>query len=85
MRFIINFDHLFHRDLRINLSRRETGVAEEFLDVAEVGSLIEQVCRERVPQAVGRNVVNIDALLDVFVDEAADRARCDPRALIIKK
>ena len=58
-------------------------MAEEFLDVAEVGSLIEQVRRERVPQAVWRNIVNIGAQLDVFIDEAADRAGRDASAATV--
>lgn len=69
---IIHLDHLLHRYLSVDLRRREPCVAEEFLDVAKVGSLIEQVRRERVPQAVGRDVVDVGTELDVFVDHAAD-------------
>ena len=58
-------------------------MAEEFLDVAEVGTGIEQVRRESVTQAVRRDGVDVGALLDVLVDHAADRAGRDTRALVV--
>ena len=72
MRLIINLDHLLHRHLSINLRRREPGVAEEFLDVAEVGALVEEMRCKRMPQRMWRDVVDVGALFDVFVDHAAD-------------
>ena len=85
MRAVVDLDHFFHRDLGVDLGGREAGVAEEFLDVAEVGALIEQVRGECVAQAVRRDVVDVGALLDVFVDHPADAAGGDPRALVIKE
>ena len=58
-------------------------MAEEFLDVAEVGALIEQVRRERMPQAVRRDVVDVGTKLYVFVDQPANTASRQPRSLII--
>ena len=49
MSFVVNLDHLFHRDLRVDLRGGEAGVAEEFLNVAQVGAGIEQMRCERVP------------------------------------
>ena len=82
---VVNLDHLFHRNLRVDLGRREPGVAEQFLDVAEVGTVIEQVRRECMPQAVRRDVVDSTHMLDVFVDHTADGAGRDPCALIVEK
>ena len=39
-------------DVAVDLRRRERAVAEELLDRAQVGAALEQVRRERVPQAV---------------------------------
>lgn len=76
MRSGVYIYHLFHRNLRIDLRSRQTRVAEEFLNVAKVGARVEQMRREGVPQAVRRDVMNVCALLDVFVDHPADAARC---------
>ena len=58
-------------------------MAEEFLNVAEVGALVEQVRSEGMTQAVRRDIVNICALFDVFIDHATDAACSDTGALII--
>jgi hypothetical protein len=61
----------------------EARVAEEFLNVAEVGAAVEEVRGEAVAQGVGADVVDAGADFDVLVDHAADRARGDARALIV--
>ena len=83
MRAVIDLDHLFHRDLRVDLRRREPRVAEEFLNVAQVGAAVQQMRRERMPERVRRDVVNIGTLLYVFIDHSTDRTRRYPRALVI--
>jgi hypothetical protein len=50
--FRVHVDHLFHRDLRVDLRGGKAGVAQQFLDVAEVGTRVQKMCREGVPQAV---------------------------------
>src|SRR5579885_152022 len=40
-------------DVAIHLRRRQRRVAEQLLDRAQVGAALEQMRRERVPQAVG--------------------------------
>ena len=82
---VVNFDHFFHRNLGVNLGCRETCVAEEFLDVAEIGPLIEEVRGESVPQRMGRDVVDVGALFDVFVDHSSDRTRGDTRSLVVQE
>lgn len=74
MRAIIYLDHLFHRDLCVDLCRRQSCMPEQLLDIAEVSPLIEQVRGKGVPQAVRRNVVNIGTQPDVFVDHPSDAA-----------
>ena len=43
MSFVINLFQPLHRDVRVNLGRRKTRVAEEFLDAAQIGAGIQQV------------------------------------------
>ena len=41
------------RDMRVNLRGRKVGVAEEHLDHAQVGAVVEQMRGEGVAQSVG--------------------------------
>ena len=43
MGLVVDLDHFFHRDLRVDLRRCEARVAEELLDVAQVGTGVEQM------------------------------------------
>src|SRR5689334_20994972 len=47
--------------VRVQLGRREIGMAEHFLDRAEVRAAFEQVRRERVPQQVRVHTGGIEA------------------------
>src|SRR5690348_13439635 len=46
--------------VRVQLGRRKIGMAEHFLDRAEVGAAFEQVCCERVPQQVRVHACGIE-------------------------
>src|SRR4051812_13114748 len=46
VRLIVDLDQFFHRDVCIDLRGRETRVAQQFLDVAQVGAAIKQMRRE---------------------------------------
>src|SRR5260370_33983767 len=64
--FVVNLDQLFHRDVSINLRRRETRVAEQFLDVAQVGATVQKMRRKRMTQGVRADVVNAGAESNIF-------------------
>ena len=55
MRVRVGFLQPFNRYMRVDLSRRKTGVTEQRLNAAQVGAAIEQVCRETVPQLMWTN------------------------------
>ena len=82
---IVDLDKFFHRDLRIDLRGRKSCVAEEFLDVTEVSTAIQKMCRERVPQAVRRDIVDIGTLNDVFIDHPADTPGGDTAPAAVEK
>ena len=48
-------------DVRVDLGRREVGVAEHLLDAAEVGAALEQVGRERVAEQVRVDALRLEA------------------------
>ncbi len=85
MRFVVNFDQFFHRNLRVDLRRRKPRVSEKFLNVAQIRARIEQVRGEGMSQAVRRDVVNVGAEFDVFIDHSPDAAGRDARSLIIQE
>src|SRR5919204_4166529 len=47
-------------DMRVELGRREVGVAEHLLDASEVCATLEQVRRERMPEQVGMNSLRLE-------------------------
>ena len=49
---MINIQQSLLRDVGVNLGCRQISVTEQFLDAAEVGSAVEQVGGEAVPQRV---------------------------------
>src|SRR5919107_180118 len=85
VRLVVDLDEFLHRDVRVNLRGGEARVAEEFLDVAEVGAAVEEVRGEGVAQGVRADVVDARADFDVLVHHAADRARGDARALVVEE
>jgi len=46
MRLVVDLDQLLHRNVCVNLRRRETRVAQQLLDVAQVCATVEQVRRK---------------------------------------
>lgn len=53
VRILINIEHSFICNVRVNLCRREAAMSQEFLNAAEICAPIEQVSREAVSQGVG--------------------------------
>ena len=72
MRLVVDLDQLLHRDVCVNLRSRETRVAQELLDVAQVCAAVEQVRRKRVSQGVWTDVVYPRADAYVLLDHASD-------------
>src|SRR5438477_11915008 len=56
-------------DMRVNLRRRDVGVAEHFLNGTKVGATLEQVCGERVSQCMRRDVLRNLRPLDVVAQD----------------
>src|SRR5881394_3687078 len=48
-------------DMRVELGRGEVGVAEHFLDAAQVGAAFEEVGCERVPEQVRVDALGVEA------------------------
>ena len=59
MRGVERFE-AFARDVGVDLRRRDVGMAEQQLDDAEVGAVVEQVGGEGVAQDVRRQLVGGD-------------------------
>ena len=51
----------FLENVRVDLSRRDVGMAEELLDRAQVGAAVEEVAREGVAQDVWADALRRDA------------------------
>ena len=52
MRVVEDFAHPFPADVGVDLGRAEVRMTKEFLHRSEVGTTVEQVGCERVPQRV---------------------------------
>ena len=61
-------------DVRIDLSRYQTLVPQQFLNAADVGAAVEQMGRETVPQGVGRRAEIEPRDLQVFLQHSSHTA-----------
>src|SRR5205807_9003275 len=52
MRFVVNLDQFFHRNVSVNLGGGEPRVAQQFLNVAQVGAAVEQMRGKGMTQRV---------------------------------
>jgi len=63
-------------DVRVNLRRRNIGVAEHFLDDAQVSAVSKQVRRETVPEKMGINVFLQSGVPSMFFHDLPNPHRC---------
>ena len=61
--------------VRVNLGRADAGMAEQLLDDAQVGAVLQQVGREAVPQHVGSHVARNVGAADTLFDAQPERHR----------
>ena len=62
-------------DMRVDLCRGYVGVAQHFLDNAQIRTVSEQMCREAMPQKVRIHVLFQAGALRVFLNDLPD-TRC---------
>src|SRR2546425_8859157 len=72
MGLVINLDQLFHRDVGVDLRRREASVAEQFLNITKIGAAVQQMRGKRMTQGVRADVVNAGAETNIFFHQPAD-------------
>ena len=72
MSSVVNLDQSFHRDMSVNLRGRESCMAQQLLNVAQVSAAVEQMRGERMAQRVWTYVVNPDAEPNVLFNQPAD-------------
>jgi CRISPR/Cas system-associated endonuclease Cas1 len=63
-------------DMRINLRRRNIGVAEHFLNNPQIGAVSEQMRRETMAEKVRVNVLLKPGAPRVFLHDLPDTRRC---------
>jgi len=62
MALLVSPNQIGNREMRIKLRRGDTGVTEQLLDKAQIGSAIEQVRRKTVTQCVRMYAIEIHVL-----------------------
>ncbi len=80
MGLVVHLQHVFHRQLRVALRSRESFVAEQFLNCAEVGAFFQHVRPESMAQRVRVDVRGKTFGDGNFLNDAADAARGKPAA-----
>ena len=63
-------------DMRIDLRRRNVGMAEHFLDDAKIGAISQQMRREAVSKKVRVNVLFESGASRMFFHDLPDARRC---------
>ena len=72
MGVVVDLFHAFGGDVGVDLGGGETGVAEEFLDAAEVCAVVEEVGGEAVAELVGMDFLGEASGGGAFVDDLFD-------------
>ena len=58
MRLVVTSPQALGADMRIDAGCGEIHVTQKLLDGPQIGAIVQQVGRERVPQSMGRNAVH---------------------------
>ena len=77
---VVDLLHAGGGDVGVDLGAAEVGVAEAFLDAAEVGSVVEEVGGEAVAEFVGADFEADGAVPEVFLEEVIDGAHGEAAA-----
>ncbi len=72
MGLAVGFLEALDGDVGVDLGGGDAGVAEEFLDAAEIGAGVEHVSGEGVAELVGADVDGDAGVAEVFLEEFAD-------------
>lgn len=72
---VVDFAEAAAGEVGVDLGGGEAGVAEQFLDGAQVGARFEQVGGEGVPEGVGADAVLGASAQQVAMDDATDAPR----------
>ena len=81
---VVHLQQVVRRQVGVFLRRRERGVAEHFLDRAEVSSLIQQMSREGVAQRVRAHASPAQST-GIFLHDPFYAARGQAPAPIVSK
>lgn len=60
------------RDVRVNLGSYKAFMSEQFLDASDIGTAVEQVGGEAMPQGMGARTSIESTFLDVFFEHSSD-------------
>ena len=85
MSLLVRFLHAASADVRVDLRRCQTLVAEQLLNAAQVRTSIEQVCRKTVPQRVRCRLAVQAGQHQILVQHAPDAARRQTFPELIQK
>ena len=85
MRHAVDLPQSFLADLGVDLRRRDRGVPEHLLDDTQVGPVIEQVGRARVPEHVRRQVIGDARPFAVLLDHQPGTLPTQPAAALIEE
>ena len=85
MRLVINRCQLVQVQMSVPLRRRETRVAQKFLNHPQIGAAIEQMSGKTVAQPVRPHLDWDAGLLQMLLNDARDAPRGNPLAPVIEE
>ena len=85
MCLMINIQQSLLRDVGVNLSCRQIAMSEQLLHAAEVGSAVQQVGGEAVPQRVRAGGIHQAGTQQMCLQQTTDAARGQPRATLVQE
>ncbi len=81
----VNVPQPIASDVRVDLSRADVGMPEQFLDDAQVSAVFEKVGGEAVPQHVRRDIARDAGTRGAFLDAQPQCNRAEGCAALIQE
>ena len=85
MSLMIYIEQPLPRDVGVDLGRGQISVSEQFLDAAEVGTAVQQVGREAVPEGMRAGGIVESGRDQMILEQPSDAAGRQPGSVAVQE
>lgn len=85
MRPLIYMQQAVPRDVGVDLCGSKVAVSEQFLNAPEIGSPVQQVSGETVPQGMWAGGAGQSGSCQVILQQSSHAPRCQPHSITVQE